>query len=91
MQDVRRLLYVEDGDMEISKCIQRQLKDAEKRLAEGRAVLIYLQNQLINVACDDPGAVVAAEVALPILQVGHSCIDKVCCGRHEPRAALNPR
>ena len=77
---MRRQLLGKDDEFAVSKRIQRQLKDTEKRLAEGRAVLIYLQNQLVNVACDDPGAAIGAEVALPILQVGHSCIEKCCCG-----------
>ena len=90
MQDVRCQLYDKDEDFAVFKCIQRQVKDAEERLAEGRAVVICLQSQLTNLACDDPGAAVSAQLALPILQVGHSRIDEVCCGTHEPCAALSP-
>ena len=86
MQDVRPLLYVEDDNIEIMEWIQGQLKDTERRLAEGRAVLIYLQNQLVHVACDDPGAAIGAQVALPFLQVGCVCFDEQCCGR--PISAL---
>ena len=81
MQDVRHLLHTADDDRETFKWIQGQLRDAEKRLAEGRVVVICLQNQLINVACDDPGAAIGAEVALPILQVGCACFFEQCCGR----------
>ena len=78
MQDVRHLLYDKDDDIEVYKWIQRQLKDTEKRMAEGRAILIYLQNQLVNVACDDPGAAIGAQVALPFLQVGSACFYEQC-------------
>ena len=70
MQEVRRLLYVEDDDMEIFKLIQGQLQDTERRLAEGQAVLYHLQNLLTTVACDDPGLTIGVQLALPILQVG---------------------
>ena len=86
MQDVRHLLYVEDDEVEIFEWIQGQMKDTKKRLTEGRAVLIYLQNLLVNVACDDPGAAIGAQVALPMLQVGHAWFHEKCCGR--PVSAL---
>ena len=88
---MRHLLYVEDDDLEIVKWIQRQQKDTEKRLAEGWAVLIYLQNQLVNVACDDPGSAIGAQVALPYLQVGCASLDEQCCGRHESGLACGSR
>ena len=73
MQDVWRQLCGKDDDFAVFKCIQGQMKDTEKWLAEGRAVLTHLQSQLINMACDDPGAVIGAEVALPLLQVKYAC------------------
>ena len=69
MQDVQCRLCGKDDDITVFRRVQGQLKDTEKRLAEGRAVLYYLQNQLIDVACDDPGAAIGRELALPILQV----------------------
>ncbi len=77
MQDVRRQLYGEDDDIKFFKWIQGQLKDTEKRLEEGRAVLFHLENQLMNVACDDPGAAIGVQLALPILQVGRACIGEL--------------
>ena len=68
-------LCSEDDDIKLYKWIQGQLKDTQKRLAEGRAVLLHLQNQLMHVACDDPGAAIGAQLALPILQVGCACFD----------------
>ena len=81
MQAMRCLLCSNDDEFEISKCIQGQLQDTEKRLAEGRVVLSCLQNQLIDVACDDPGPAIGAEVMLPILQVGCACTCEPWCGR----------
>ena len=75
MQDVRRQLYGEDDDIKFFKWIQGQLKDTEKRLEEGRAVLFHLESQLMNVACDDPGAAIGVQLALPILQVSCACVD----------------
>lgn len=40
----------------------------ERRLEDGRAVLVHLESALINVSCDDPGAPIGQQLALPILQ-----------------------
>ena len=40
----------------------------ERRLEDGRAVLAHLEGALINVSCNDPGAVIGQQLALPILQ-----------------------
>jgi hypothetical protein len=48
--------------------IQRELKAVEKRLEDGRAALQHLEMFLISVACDDPGAAIGAQLALPLLQ-----------------------
>ena len=74
---MRRQLYGEDDDIKFFKWIQGQLKDTEKRLEEGRAVLFHLESQLMNVACDDPGAAIGVQLALPILQV--SKVVQMCC------------
>ncbi len=42
----------------------------DKRLEESRVALQYLEMQLINTACDDPGATIGMSLSLPILQVG---------------------
>jgi hypothetical protein len=65
---VRKQLYSEDDDKAFFNRIKAQLKQVEKRLEEGRCVLQHLEVHLINVACDDPGAVVGAQLALPLLQ-----------------------
>ena len=67
-QDVRRQLYVDEDDRKFFNWVQSQLKQTEKRLEDGRAVLHHLEAQLINVACDDPGAAIGAQLALPLLQ-----------------------
>ena len=68
LQDVRRQLYGDEDDRKFFQWVQSQLKQTETRLENGRAVLHHLQAQLINVACDDPGAAIGAQLALPLLQ-----------------------
>jgi len=65
---VRRQLYGDEDDRKFFQWVQTQLKQTEKRLEDGRAVLHHLEAQLINVACDDPGAAIGAQLALPLLQ-----------------------
>lgn len=67
-KDVRRQLYGDEDDRKFFQWVQSQLKQTEKRLEDGRAVLHHLEAQLINVACDDPGAAIGAQLALPLLQ-----------------------
>lgn len=68
LQDVRRQLYGDEDDRKFFQWVQSQLKQTETRLESGRAVLHHLEAQLINVACDDPGAAIGAQLALPLLQ-----------------------
>ena len=68
LQDVRRQMYNADDDRNFFDWIQRELRAVEKRLEEGRACLAHLELALINVACDDPGAAVGTQLALPLLQ-----------------------
>lgn len=49
-------------------CPHAPAAQVEKRLEDGRVVLQHLEMHLINVACDDPGALIGAQLALPILQ-----------------------
>ena len=67
-QDVRRQLYSMDDDRTFFDWIQKELRAVERRLEDGRAVLAHLEGALINVSCNDPGAVVGQQLALPILQ-----------------------
>ncbi|KAL3153768.1 hypothetical protein ABBQ32_013356 [Trebouxia sp. C0010 RCD-2024] len=67
-KDVRRQLYGDEDDRKFFQWVQSQLKQTETRLENGRAVLHHLEAQLINVACDDPGAAIGAQLALPLLQ-----------------------
>ena len=86
LQDVRCQLCSKDDDVALFKWIEGQLKDAEERLAKGQAALFTLQTLLMNVACDDPGAAIGMQLALPILQVGCACLDELC--RRVPDAVL---
>ncbi|KAK9841198.1 hypothetical protein WJX74_001758 [Apatococcus lobatus] len=67
-KDVRRQLYNDEDDRTFFGWIQSELRSVEKRLEEGRATLQHLEMHLINVACDDPGATIGAQLALPMLQ-----------------------
>lgn len=66
---MRRQLYTDKDDREIFSTIQDQLRRIEKRMEDGRAALQHLEMALINVACDDPGAAIGAQLVLPLLQV----------------------
>lgn len=69
MQDVRKQLYTDEDDRTFFAWIQRERKAVEERLADGAAALQHLEMALVNVACDDPGAAIGAQLALPLLQV----------------------
>ena len=68
VQDVRRQLYSLDDDRTFFDWIQKELRTVERRLEDGRAVLAHLEGALINVSCDDPGAPIGQQLALPMLQ-----------------------
>ena len=66
-QDVRRQLYSMDDDRTFFDWIQKELRAVERRLEDGRAVLAHLEGALINVSCNDPGAVVGQQLGVPSL------------------------
>jgi hypothetical protein len=68
MQDVRRQLYGSEDDRTFFDWVQKELRAVERRLEDGRAALVHLESALINVSCDDPGAPIGQQLALPILQ-----------------------
>lgn len=72
LQDVRKQLYTEEDDCTFFAWIQRERKSVEERLADGAAALQHLEMALVNTACDDPGAAIGAQLALPLLQVRHA-------------------
>lgn len=49
--------------------VQSERKAVEERLAVGAAALQHLEMSLVNTACDDPGAAIGSQLALPLLQV----------------------
>lgn len=67
-QDVRRQLYTDEDDRQFFQWIQKSMGQFEKRLNDGCAALHHLEMHMINVACDDPGAAIGAQLILPILQ-----------------------
>lgn len=68
LQKIRRQLYNDEDERTFTSWIQSGLLSMEKRLEEGRAALQHLELHLINVACDDSGATIGAQLALPMLQ-----------------------
>ena len=67
-QDVRRQLYGDEDDRTFFDWIRTELRAVEKKLEDGRAVLHHLEMFLVNVACNDPGAAIGANLVLPLLQ-----------------------
>jgi hypothetical protein len=66
--DLRRQLYSNDDDRDLFGQIRKQLKDVEVQLEEGEVVISFLQQQLLNVACDDPGPLIGMALILPEFQ-----------------------
>lgn len=67
-KDVLRQLYGDADDRAFFDRIRVQLRGLEARLEDGRAALAHLENQVVNVACDDPGAAIGSQLVLPLLQ-----------------------
>ena len=63
-----RQRHSDADDHSIYQRSQVQLTDIKKQQEGGRVVLPLLETQLINVACEDPGAVVGTHLILPLLQ-----------------------
>ena len=55
-------------ELSVVKFLQHHVKEGERFQAANRAALIHLEAQVINVACDDPGRAVGANVLLPMLR-----------------------
>ena len=67
-KDFKKQLYSDADDQTFSNRIKTELKTVEKRVEEGAVVVQHLEMFLINVACDDPGALVGTSIILPMLQ-----------------------
>ena len=67
-KDFKKQLYSDTDDQTFSSRIRTELKTVEKRVEEGAVVVQHLEMFLINVACDDPGALVGTSIVLPMLQ-----------------------
>ncbi|KXZ54862.1 hypothetical protein GPECTOR_4g934 [Gonium pectorale] len=68
IKDVRKQLYGDADDRLFFDNIKTALKAIERRLEDSSVALQHLEMQLINVACDDPGALIGTQLALPLLQ-----------------------
>lgn len=65
---IRRQLYSSSDDISIFEAVQKQLKEIERRLEEGRVAVQHLMAFAVNVACDDPGITIGSSIVLPLLQ-----------------------
>ena len=68
MKDVRRQFYGDEDDRAFVDGIRSEIRTIENILDEGKAVLQLLEMHLVNVACNDPGAVIGNQLILPMLQ-----------------------
>lgn len=48
--------------------LHRHVEMSEQRLANMRAALVYLEAEVINMACDDPGRTIGRCVLLPLIR-----------------------
>lgn len=67
-KDFKKQLYSDADDQAFFNRIKTELKTFDKRVEDGAVVLQHLEMFLINVACDDPGALVGTSTILPLLQ-----------------------
>ena len=67
--DLRRQLYSDADDRAFYKEVQHSLKRLDELIEEGRVAVAQLEQHLLHVACDDPGAAVGMALILPRLQV----------------------
>ena len=65
---MRKQLYTDTDDRNFFNRIKDELKEVEGRMENGRVAVQHMELFLINVACDDPGAAIGAQLVLPQLQ-----------------------
>jgi hypothetical protein len=66
--DFRRQLYNNEDDRSFYVEVQASLKTLGEQLEQGKVAIGQLEQHLLNVACDDPGATVGMGLILPVLQ-----------------------
>ena len=66
--DLRRQLYTAADDRAFFADIQASLVTLSAQLEQGQVAILYLEQNLLNVTCDDPGAALGLNVVLPLLQ-----------------------
>ncbi|KAG1660965.1 hypothetical protein FOA52_005590 [Chlamydomonas sp. UWO 241] len=67
-KDVRKQLYGDTEHQMFFDWLKSEVKVIDKRLEELRVALQHLEMHLLNCACDDPGATIGMQLALPLLQ-----------------------
>jgi hypothetical protein len=66
--DLRRQLYTDEDDKSFYDDVQASLKTLGEQLEQGAVAAAQLEQHLLNVTCDDPGATVGMGLILPLLQ-----------------------
>ena len=66
-EEMRKQLYSEDEDKYFYREVQKGIKEVETRMEEAKVAVSQLEQQLLNVACDDPGSTVGMSLLLPLL------------------------
>jgi hypothetical protein len=66
--DLRRQLYSDEEDRSFFLDIQASIKLLNGRLEQGLVAVIQLEQNLLNITCDDPGATIGFGLILPCLQ-----------------------
>ena len=89
LQDVRRQFYGDEEDRLFLAAISSEIKAIDKIIDDGRAVLQLLEMHLVNVACNDPGAVIGNQLILPMLQERLDDEARQAAERQAAQAELN--
>lgn len=66
--DMRRQLYTDADDRAFFADIQASIVSLAAQMEQGQVAILYLEQNLLNVSCDDPGAALGLNVVLPLLQ-----------------------
>jgi hypothetical protein len=67
-EEMRRQLYSDEEDRIFFADVQNSIKSLNNQMDEGQVAIIHLEQYLLNVTCDDPGAALGLTVILPLLQ-----------------------
>jgi hypothetical protein len=67
-EEMRHQLYSDEEDRLFFADVQASIKSLNSQIEQGQVAIIHLEQHLLNVTCDDPGAALGLSVILPLLQ-----------------------